>query len=114
MSTLAAPAPVTREGAGGPALPLAPARGAVLLALAVFGGLHWMRMFDPAEPRRAWLGAAIAGGVILAMLVAARLPRLLRPVAATLVAVVAIAFALVAGGAADEGRRPQRWSSLLG
>ena len=84
VSTLAAPAQETREGAGGPALPLAPVRGAVLLALAVFGGLHWMRMFDPAEPRRAWLAAAIAGGVILAMLVAARLPRLLRPVAATL------------------------------
>jgi len=114
MSTLAAPAPEVREGAGGPALPLAPVRGAMLLSLAVFGGLHWMRMFDPAEPRRAWLAAAIAGVVILAMLAAARLPRLLRPVAATLIALAGFAFALMAGGAADEELRPERWGSLMG
>jgi transglutaminase-like putative cysteine protease len=114
VSTLAAPAQVTREGAGGSALPLAPVRGAVLLALAVFGGLHWMRMFDPAEPHRAWWGAAIAALVILALLGAARLPWLLRPLAAGAIAVGGFALALLAGGAADEELRAGRWSSLMG
>jgi transglutaminase-like putative cysteine protease len=114
VSTLAAPAPVVREGAGGPALPLAPVRGLVLLCLAVFGGLHWMWMFDPAEPGRAWLATAIAAGVVLALLGAARLPGLLRPLAAALIAVAGLALALLAGGVADEELRPERWDSLLG
>ena len=114
MSTLAAPALVVREGAGGPALPLAPVRALVLLALAVFGGLHWMRMFDPAEPSRAWEAAAIAAIVIVALLGAARLPWLLRPLAAGAIAVGGFALALLAGGVADEELRPERWSSLLG
>ena len=114
VSSPAAPALVVREGAGGPALPLAPVRALVLLSLAVFGGLHWMRMFDPAEPRRAWEAAAIAALVIVALLGAARLPWLLRPLAAGAIAVGGFALALLAGGVADEELRTERWSSLLG
>ena len=113
MSTLAARAPVMREGANGPPLPVAPVRAGVLLVLAVFGGLQWMQMLDPAEPRRAWLAAAIAGGVVLALLGAARLPAVLRAPAAAAVALAGFALALLAGGAADEELRPGRWGSLL-
>ena len=72
-------------------------------------------MFDPAEPRRAWLAAAIAGGVILAHA---------RRRAAAAAAAAGGGGARRGrrpsrsrcwpGGAADEELRPERWGSLLG
>ena len=85
MSTVAArpPVPVLREdAAGGPALPLGPVRGAVLVAFAAFAGLHWMRMIEPAAAWRAWEAVGIVALVVLGLLGAARLPGALRPLAA--------------------------------
>ncbi len=89
-------------------------RGAVLLAFAAFGGLHWMWLIEPAASWRAWEAVGIVALVIAGLLGAARLPGALRPAAATLVAVAAVALALMAGGIADEDLRPDRWSDLMG
>ena len=117
MTTLAAPRPAIapmREPASGPALlPLPAARGGTLLALATFGGLHWMAMFEPGQPDRAWLGVVVSALAILGLLGAARLEGPFRPIAATLVAIAAVALALLAGGAADEQLRPDFWSPFL-
>jgi protein-glutamine gamma-glutamyltransferase len=102
------------DAAGGPSLPLGPVRGGVLLAFAAFAGLHWMWLIEPAASWRAWEAVGIVALVILALLGAARLPGALRPAAATLVAVAAVALALLAGGVADEDVRPDRWSDLMG
>ncbi|HTE61484.1 MAG TPA: transglutaminaseTgpA domain-containing protein [Solirubrobacteraceae bacterium] len=102
------------EAAGGPALPLAPVRGVVLVAFATFAGLHWMWLIEPAASWRAWEAVGIVVLVVLGLLGAARLPGALRPAAATLVALAAVALALLAGGVADEDLRPDRWSELMG
>ena len=116
MSTLAAsrPVPVLREGtAGGALAPLGPARGIILLAFTAFAALHWMSLLEPAEPERVWQVVGIAAFVVLALLGAARLPGALRVIAATAVALAALALALPAGGVADEYLRPDRWGALL-
>jgi transglutaminase-like putative cysteine protease len=106
--------PEVREAAaGGPLLPLWFARGSVLLAFAAFAGLHWAGLLDPAAPGRAWEAVGIAAAVAAALLVAARLPRALRWLVASAVAVAAVALALLAGGLADEYLRPDRWGELL-
>ena len=101
------------DAAGGPALPLGPVRGAVLVLFAAFAALHWMWLLEPAASGRAWEAVGLVVLVVLALLGAARLPGALRPVAATLVAVAAVALALMAGGVADEDLRPDRWGELL-
>jgi protein-glutamine gamma-glutamyltransferase len=116
MTTLAAPraATIGREPAvGGEQLPLWPIRGAMLVALAAFAGLHWMLLLEPAAPGRAWEALGIVVLVILGLLGASRLPGGLRFLAAIAVAIAALALALLAGGAADEYLRPDRWSVLL-
>ena len=115
MSTLAAgrTAPVVRAAAaGGALLPLWIARGSMLLAFAAFSGLHWAGLLDPAAPGRAWESVGLAALVVLGLVGAARLARPLCWLAATLVAVAAIALALLAGGLADEFLRPDHWSAL--
>jgi LPXTG-motif cell wall-anchored protein len=105
---------VVREAAaGGALLPLGPVRGIVLIAFAAFAGLHWMSLLEPAEPGRAWEAVAIVAFVVLGLLAAARLPGALRVLAAIVVALVALAAALLAGGVADEYLRPDRWGALL-
>ena len=101
------------DAAGGPALPLGPVRGMVLLLFAAFAGLHWMWLLDPAASGRAWEAVGIVVLVVLGLLGAARLPGALRHVAAALIAVAAVALALAAGGVADEDLRPDRWGELL-
>ncbi len=116
MTTLAAPrtAPVVREAAaGGELLPLWFARGGVLLAFSAFAGLHWAGMLEPAAPGRAWEAVGVGALVVVALRGAARLPRALGWVAATTVALAAIALGLLAGGLADEYLRPDRWSELV-
>ena len=100
--------------AGGPALPLGRVRGTILLVFALFAGLHWMSLLEPAEWWRAWEAVGIVALVILGLLGAARLPGWLRPAAAVLVTLVALPLALLAGGVADEDLRPDRWGDLLG
>jgi transglutaminase-like putative cysteine protease len=102
------------DAAGGPSLPLAPVRAAVLLAFAAFAGLHWMWLIEPAASWRAWEAVGIVALVVLGLLGAARLPGAARPAAAALVALAAVALALLAGGVADEDLRPDRWSDLMG
>ena len=105
--------PVREAAAGGPLLPLWFARGSVLLAFCAFAGLHWAGMLDPAAPGPAWEAVGLAALVVLALHGAARLPRALGWLAATAVAVVAVALALLAGGLADEYLRPDHWGELL-
>ena len=116
MSTLTAPrtVPVVREAAaGGPLLPLWLARGSVLLAFAAFAGLHWAELLDPAEPGRAWRALGLVLLVVLALQLIARVrSAVLRGMAASTVALAAIAFALLAGGLADEYLRPEHWGEL--
>jgi protein-glutamine gamma-glutamyltransferase len=102
------------DAAGGPALPLGPVRGAVLIAFAAFAGLHWMWLLEPAESGRAWQAVGIVALVIVGLIGAARLPGALRRLAAIAIAVAAVALALLAGGVADEDLRPDRWGELLG
>jgi transglutaminase-like putative cysteine protease len=105
---------VLREAAAaGPALPVGPVRGVVLLVFALFAGLHWMGLLEPATPWRAWEAVGIVALAIGGLLGAARLPGTLRHVAAALVAFAAVALALLAGGVADEHLRPDRWGELL-
>ena len=116
MSTMAAPRtlPAVRAAAaGGLLLPLWVARGGVLLAFLAFGGVHWVGLLEPAQPGRAWEVVGLGALVLLALLAVARLSGPLRWPAATLVAGVAIALALLAGGLADEGLRPDRWGALV-
>ncbi len=89
-----------------------PARGMAFLALAVFGGLHWMRLLEPAEPGRAWsaIGAAVLVGAVL--VAAARLRGWLRMAVAAGALVAGVALALLAAGAADEMLKPASWSEL--
>jgi transglutaminase-like putative cysteine protease len=105
---------VLREAAaGGPALPLGRVRGLVLIVFALFAGLHWMGLLQPAAWWRAWEAVGIVILVVLGLVGAARLPGALRPVVATLIGVGAFALALLAGGVADEDLRPDRWGDLM-
>jgi transglutaminase-like putative cysteine protease len=104
---------VRTAAAGGPALPLGRVRGLVLCTLALFAGLQWMDLVEPAAWWRAWEAVGIAVLVIPALLLAARLPRWWGQAAAVVVALLAVGFALVAGGLADEYLRPDRWSDLM-
>ena len=104
---------VRADAAGGLALPLGPVRGLVLIAFAAFAGLHWMGLLQPAAPARAWEAVGIVALLVPALLGAARLDGPLRPLAAALAALGAIALALLAGGVADEYLRPDRWSALM-
>ncbi len=107
------PARAARSTAGGPLLPLPLARGVALLALAVFGALHWMAMLDPPEARRAWyaVGAGTLGA--LALLGAGRLRApAARTGAAAATAVALLGIAFLAGGVADETLRPDRCGTL--
>ena len=119
MTTLAAraapaapPAPRT-GGAGGARTPLLLARGSMLLALLLIGGLRWMSLLQPAEPFRAWeaVGATLMGGALLAA--SARLPGWLRVAGATLTTTAMVAVCLLAGGVPDEYLRPDHWGALI-
>ena len=85
----------------------------MLVAFTAFAGLHWMSLLEPAQPGRAWESVGIVALVALGLLGAARLHGALRLIAATAVALAAVALALPAGGVADEYLRPDRWGALL-
>ena len=117
LSTVAArpPAPALRTAAaGGPALPLGRVRGLFLCILALFAGLQWMDLIEPAA-----LVAGVGGGRDrradrrLRCCCAARLPGRWSQVAAAIVALAAIGPALLAGGLGDEYLRPDRWGDLM-
>jgi transglutaminase-like putative cysteine protease len=111
MSVAAAgPRAVTSD----PTLSIPAARGIAFFALAAFGALHWMVLFEPAEGERALYALGAAGVATLGLLAAASLPGRARPVAATAVTVVAVALGLLAGGVADELLRPDEWGTLGG
>ena len=117
MSTLAPPRPARprpspQRGDGAPALPLAPARGFVVLAMSAYGALHWMALLDPAANARAWGATAIAGAVLLALLATRRLPRRARVPVAAAIALGGLAGAMLAGGLRDELLRPDQWGTL--
>jgi transglutaminase-like putative cysteine protease len=96
-----------------PTLSPAAARGVAFIALCGFASLQWMQMLEPAAPARAGYALLTAGGAMAALLIAARLRAPLRLPAAVLVAVAATAFAMLAGGVADELLLPSRWGELL-
>jgi transglutaminase-like putative cysteine protease len=100
--------------ARGPVLPLALARGSAFVALAVFGGLHWMVMLEPAATSRAWYALGAGVFAMLGLIGAARLPAPWRMVAAIGVGLAAFALALLGGGIADELLRPDGWGELSG
>ena len=95
-----------------PTLSLPLARGVAFFALAGFGALHWMVLFEPSEPSRALYGLGAAGLVVAGLLLAARLGSRARLAAGASVAVVAFALALLGGGVADELLRPDQWGAL--
>jgi transglutaminase-like putative cysteine protease len=112
MSTAAALPAVRGAQASGPLLPLGFARGAAYVALALFGGLHWVQLTDDPEPRRAVWSVGLGLAVALGLLGVRRLPPLARHVAATVISLAGVALALLAAGVADEMLRPDRWGDL--
>ncbi|HWM09123.1 MAG TPA: transglutaminaseTgpA domain-containing protein, partial [Solirubrobacteraceae bacterium] len=110
MTAIAARAPRAMES--DPTLSVPVARGLAFLALAGFGGLHWMVLLDPAAPDRALYALGAASIAMFGLLYAARLGDRARPVVATLVSLAALAVAMLAGGVADELLRPDRWGAL--
>ena len=110
MTAVAARAPRAVES--DPTLPVPLARGLAFLALAGFGGLHWMVLLDPPAPERALYALGAASLAIIGLLYAGRLDDRARPAAAIATSVVALALALLGGGIADELLRPDRWGSL--
>ncbi len=109
--------PIPTPGPLPPRSVLAPmplARGAALVALAVFGSLHWMRLLEPAAPFRAWEAVGLALPAMVTLVWAGRLEqRWARWAVAGATAAVATLLALLAAGMADEYLRPDRWGSLL-
>jgi transglutaminase-like putative cysteine protease len=106
---------VVRTEAGVPLMPLTLARGITVLALAVFGVLHWMQLLEPAAAFRGWeaigIGVLVVGGLLATARV--RSPWL-RRLAAAAVALAAFALALLAAGLPDEYLRPDRWGAVAG
>jgi transglutaminase-like putative cysteine protease len=98
--------------ARGPVLPLALARGAAFVALAVFGALHWMVLLEPAATMRAWYAIGAGLFTMFGLLAAGRLTGRRRALAATAVGVAGFALALLGGGVADELLRPDGWGEL--
>jgi transglutaminase-like putative cysteine protease len=96
----------------GPLLPLAVARGATFVALAVFGSLHWMAMLEPAAPGRAWSAVGAAILAIACLIGAARLRGVRRWLAVAATSLVAMALAFLAAGVADQLLRPSNWDAL--
>jgi protein-glutamine gamma-glutamyltransferase len=88
------------------------ARALAFLALCGFAALQWMHMLEPVAGQRAGYAVLIGGFVICGMLLAAKLPPRGRTPAAVLVALAGLAFALLAGGVADEQILPDRWGEL--
>jgi transglutaminase-like putative cysteine protease len=95
-------------------LPAPIGRGLAFLALALFGGLHWMALLEPGEPGRAFTSLLVAGAAGGALLAAGRLDGARRQLAAVGIAVVALSLAMLAGGVPAELLRPTRWGELAG
>lgn len=94
--------------------PVALARSGTVLALAMFGSLHWMQMLEPTASFRAW-EAMLVAVVMMAALYAvgrAELTTSARWLAALGIALAGFALALLAAGVADEYLRPGRWGAL--
>jgi transglutaminase-like putative cysteine protease len=92
-----------------PALRLIPFAG-----LALFVGVRWGAIVDPAATGRGWLSAAIGLALAGALLLAARVPRRdLRLPAAVLATALALATALLAAGVPARDLKPRHWGSLV-
>jgi protein-glutamine gamma-glutamyltransferase len=116
---LAEPAPRSlRTPLGAPRLapdPTVPAplgRSIAFALLALFGGLHWMALLQPAEPGRAFAALLVACLAIAGLLAGGRLHGWRRPVMALGVAVVALGLATLAGGVSARLLRPSDWGEL--
>jgi hypothetical protein len=104
--------PSDRRLAPDPTVPAPMARGIAFVALALFGGLHWMALLDPGAPGRAITGLLVAVAAGAGLLTAGRLDRRRGRAAAAGIAVVALALAIMAGGVPAELLRPTRWTEL--
>jgi transglutaminase-like putative cysteine protease len=100
--------------ADGPVMHPLAARGFAFLALALFGGLHWMQQVEPTEGSRAWGGLGVGLLVAVGLVAAGRLPPLARWAAALAVTAAGVALALIAGGLADEQVLPSSWGEVAG
>jgi len=104
-----------RTEVGTALLPLPLARGIAVLALAMFGVLHWMQLLDPPAAFRGWEAIGIGVLAVGGLLVAARAPEpWQRRSAAAAIGVAAFALALLAAGVADEDLKPGRWDVVAG
>ena len=112
MSAASVPRPELRAVESDPTLSVGAARGMAYLALAAFGGLHWMALLEPSEPKRALYGLGAGLLAMLALLACRSLSPRRRLIAAVATAVVTLALALLAGGVADELLRPDEWGTL--
>ena len=100
------PAAHTRSA---PALRLIPFAG-----LALFVGVRWGAIVDPAATGRGWLSAAVALGLAGALILLGRIPRReLRIAAAVVPTVFAFALALLAAGIPGRDLKPRHWGSLV-
>jgi transglutaminase-like putative cysteine protease len=105
----AGPRPDTSD----PTLAVGAARGLAFVALCGFASIEWMQMLEPPASSRAGYAVLIAGGAMLGLLAAGRLPSRAQQPAAIVVAVAAVAFALLGGRIPDELLLPGRWGELL-
>ena len=105
--------PAGREAAaGGRVIPVALARAAMFLLLAVFGAVHWMAMLEPTATGRAFAAVGAGALAMLGLLAAGRLAGRRATLAASAVAAAALALAFLGGGVADELLRPDGWGAL--
>lgn len=95
-------------------LPPAAARALALLALALFGALHWAQLVRPAQPATMLGGVGVAaavGGIFLAV---RRRRAAVRLLASVTVAPLAAATLLLLAGVSWHLLAPGAWDALLG
>jgi len=95
-------------------LPPVAARAVALLALAVFGALHWAQLVRPAQPATMLGGVGVAAGIGAVLLVVRRRRAAIRLLTALAVTPLAAATLLLLAGVSPRLLAPGAWNALLG
>ncbi len=94
--------------------PRVAARAFALLALAVFGALHWAQLVTPAQPATMLGGVGVAAALGAVLLAVRRRPAAIRLLVALVVAPLAATALLLLAGVPPRLLAPGAWDALLG